>query len=460
VITNLLLIWLAIGVALMLIGIQDGRSSAGMPLAYFLGLSLIHTPGAAIFLGAPRWGPTANQTLVGFEQTVIGLVAFLVGVMVVRFGHFAARPAQKPNIQGLKELAILDRLSLIYASIGIFCFVFGSILSIPSVGAIIAQLNSLVIVGACLRLWVARQERDGGKLWISMLCLPLLPIITLIRGGFFGTGVGWLLTILSFVVGQSKRRLVYFLAAPFFIYFGLSVFVNYMASREEFRKAAWIQQVGIGDRVQRTVDMFSNFQWYDSDNPKQRGVINGRLNQNLLVGAAVERLELGIKDYAYGQTLVDALIGLVPRAVWPDKPQVGGGGTVAEDFAGIRVAAGTSVGAGQVLEFYANFGLWGVIGGFLIYGGLIGWMDLRIAGCLNQGDQKGFLLWFLLCMALMQPQGNLLEIVVTAAASGAAALALNYLVTQRLTASLRARGPTVNAKSQRSNDGARYTIVK
>ena len=52
--------------------------------------------------------------------------------------------------------------------------------------------------------------------------------------------------------------------------------------------------------------------------------------------------------------------------------QAGGGGTIVQDFTGIEFADGTSVGAGQVLEFYVNFGTWGVIGGFLLFGWLIG----------------------------------------------------------------------------------------
>jgi hypothetical protein len=128
-------------------------------------------------------------------------------------------------------------------------------------------------------------------------------------------------------------------------------------------------------------------------------------------------LEVGKVDYAYGSTLTVAALGLVPRVLWPDKPQVGGGGTVVRDYAGVDAPEGTSVGAGQVLEFYINFGTIGVIGGFFIYGLLIGWMDLKIIERLRRGDQKGYLLWFIVCLSLQQPGGNLLEVVVTVAAS-------------------------------------------
>ena len=110
---------------------------------------------------------------------------------------------------------------------------------------------------------------------------------------------------------------------------------------------------------------------------------------------AVARLEIGAVEYASGDTLGKVAMGLIPRVLWPDKPAVGGGGSVVHDFTGIEFAEGTSFGAGQVFEFYVNFGSLGVIGGFLLYGWLIGRMDLSVIKYLRQGDQRRFLLWFL-----------------------------------------------------------------
>ena len=84
---------------------------------------------------------------------------------------------------------------------------------------------------------------------------------------------------------------------------------------------------------------------------------------------------------------------------------------------------GTSVGAGPVLEFYINFGTWGVIDGFLVFGLFLGWMDFRAMECLNRGDQKGFLRRFMVCLALIQPGGNLVEV----ATSGVGAAVMGYI---------------------------------
>ena len=101
----------------------------------------------------------------------------------------------------------------------------------------------------------------------------------------------WAITIVAFLFAQSKRRLVYVLLAPAVFFGGLSVFVNYMAAREEFRQLVWHQQASIGDRLSRVADSFQNFEWLDLSNFRHRKAIDDRLNQNEFIGIAVARLE-------------------------------------------------------------------------------------------------------------------------------------------------------------------------
>jgi hypothetical protein len=424
---TLMLVWLAVGIGMMLIG--TGRSSAGMPLAYFLGLSLIHAPGAMIYLEAADWDPIAVRTREGFEQTVIGMVAFLIAVIIARVTVFGWRADGQPRVRQRRDLAVWDRLSRFYLVGGCSWFVLTPFIgAIPSVSSVIASLSLLLVVGTSLRLWVARKSRNLRKFWVTIALLPLLPLLTVIREGFLGAGMYWVLAVISFIVAQSKQRISYLLFAPAAVFVGLSLFVNYMAAREDLRRLVWSQQAEVGDRMQRIVKIFEDFEWLDSSNSRQRFVIDGRLNQNWLVGAAVERLESGAVGFAHGATIGDMFLGLIPRALWPEKPMVGGGASVVRDFTGLQFAEGTSVGAGQVLEFYVNFGRWGVIGGFFLYGWLIGRLDVGIVECLNRADHRGFLLRFMLCMAMIQPGGNLLEVVTTAASSTVAAYGISYFL--------------------------------
>ena len=326
-----------------------------------------------------------NWTRIGFELTVIGLVAFLVGVIIGRTIVLLRRPEQntgvlRPPDLSPKSLAALNRLALYYCLFGgVAYFVLMPLAGeIPSATSIISSIGSLIVVGACLQLWVAQEGRDRLKLWITICLLPLLPLFTLIQAGFLGFGTYWVLTISTFVFAQLKRQLLYFSLAPAVVYVGMSVFVNYMDARYDIRKLVWNQQASLADRLDRVEKVFQNFEWLDLANKRHRQSIDGRLNQNYLVGAAVARLASGRMAYASGATVSDVIISLIPRALWSDKPIVGGGGNVVTNFTSIRFARGTSVGAGQVLEFYVNFGTWAVIGGFLIYGLLLGCMDVTI----------------------------------------------------------------------------------
>jgi hypothetical protein len=440
---TLIMIWLGVCAALMSLGSQDGRHSAGLPLAYFLGLSIIHVPGAMVYLGAENWETNANWTQIGFQQTVIGMVAFLMAVVIARHSGVRAHENGQESSTPTRELAELDRLGIYYFFGGLVCFLSMQFLGgIASLSAIISSLGALMIVGACLRLWVARQGGNVRKQWQTIALLPLLPLLTLVKDGFLGFGTYWVLAIGAFVLNQSKRsRLGYFMLAPIVAFIGLSAFVNYMASRDDYRKLVWVQQVGIADRIQRLADIFENFEWVDFANSKHRAAIDGRLNQNMLIGMAAERLDSGSVEYASGATISDMAIALIPRALWPGKPQVGGGGDVVQHFTGFKFQEGTSVGAGQVLEFYANFGTWGVICGFLILGGLIGKIDLNIINSLGRNDQRGFVFWFLLGAALLNPGGNLLEVVTTAASAALAGKGIGYLLDRRSAWLTAGKGP-------------------
>ena len=368
----------------------------------------------------------------GFEQTVIGMVAFLIGVVAAR-GIALLRKSTGKNqslIPTPQDPAKLNQLAMYYIWIGSASY----FLLIPFLGgvasltAVIASLGSLILVGVCLRLWVARQFGDRRKYWFTIALLPILPLSTVIQGGFLNAGTTWVLTIASFIFGQSKRRVGFFLLMPIVIYVGLSVFVDYMGARRDIRLVVWHQH-SFSERIEVVGDrVLANFDWFDFTNPKHRSAINDRLNQNWLVGLAAHRLEANEVPYAYGTTVRDMILGLIPRAIWPDKPVTGGGKDVVTRYTGIIFDRYTSVGAGQVLEFYVNFSTLGVIGGFLLWGLVLGTGDLLIIKYLYQGDQPRFLFWFLICLAMLYPTGNLLEIFVSAVSGAITAYGFGYML--------------------------------
>ena len=193
-----------------------------------------------------------------------------------------------------QRLALVDSLARVYLLIGaVMYLVVGQLIGqIPSAAVFVSALGSLIIVGACLRLWVAREQQLWLKFWSTVALLPLLPLATVVKGGFIGYGTMWLLIVVAFVFAGSRRKASGLLFAPAVFFVGLSVFVNYMGARDDIRRLVWYETAGIGERLQRIADVFENFAWLDLSDPQHRGAIDGRLNQKFLIGVAIERLEI------------------------------------------------------------------------------------------------------------------------------------------------------------------------
>ena len=81
----LLLVWCVIGIALMALTIEKRLGSAGLPLAYFLALSLSHVPGTLLYIDGEELNTSAVITRIGTEQTLIGMACFLFGVVIAKY---------------------------------------------------------------------------------------------------------------------------------------------------------------------------------------------------------------------------------------------------------------------------------------------------------------------------------------------------------------------------------------
>lgn len=406
--TWLLLLWLGLLVALLALAVGRRHDGGALTLAYFLGLSLIHVPGGLPYLN-PDWSLFGQEaTEVGFEVTLIGLAAFVIGAIwvqqTVRSDQKRAAHSVSPeslNAQGWRLIAI--------GSIAYFVLLPASSLVASSTSLVLA-LSTTLVIGLWLRLYSAIQTNDRRSTLMTLCLLPLLPLATTVTGGFIGYGASWVISVVAFLFVISRRRRVFYLGAPLAVFLALSLFVTYMGERNALREIVWNQQAGYGDRLERVGELVTNFKFLDLADPAHRLALDSRLNQNYYVGSGVMLHRSGHVDLAYGATL--QLWALVPRALWPEKPVVGGGGSVITDFTGIPVAEGTSFGAGQVLESYYNFGLPGVIAIFLMLGALLRWLDVIIMRALATGDKRQLLLAGMPGLTLLQPNGNALEIFV------------------------------------------------
>lgn len=400
------------------------RSGSGtLLLAYFFGLSLIHVPGAINHLGETGLLSNEFETRVGFEAMLAGLSALLAGVWGYRLLVREAPPRLVSNVRTPDQAkpaqsAITARKLL---AIGIVAYFVALPVAglIPSITSIVSAFGGLLIVGYWVWLMNAAESGEQRQVLLALLSLPLLPFSTLITGGFVGFGIYWIIAVLALYFQVSRRRWILLIAAPFVAWAGLSLGVAYFEGRDSVRDAVWYDKADVSTRVERITRMFENMDLYNYNNPTHLPGIDRRLNQNFLVGVAIIRHQNNEVELAYGSTV--PLWAFVPRAIWPDKPSVGGGGDIVSRYTGIYFPPGTSVGTGQPLEFYVNFEWWGLIIGFLLWGIILEHYDQGLARGLQESNVRKILLFGLPGLSLLQPGNNLMEILISFIASIVAA---------------------------------------
>jgi hypothetical protein len=224
-----------------------------------------------------------------------------------------------------------------------------------------------------------------------------------------------MLTVYAFAANFLRPRWKVLVAASLLAYVGLSVYITYMRDRSDIRRMVWGGS-SFTDRASQLRGTFAGMEWFDYRSQAHLDRVDNRLNQNFLVGAAVLRLDRALVPFADGATFEDAALSLVPRVLWPNKPIVGGSGDLVSTYTGIRFADGTSVGVGQVLECYINFGRTGIVIGFVMIGMVLVLADRSALRALERGSVFGFAIRYLPALGLLQVGGSFAEVVSTAGA--------------------------------------------
>lgn len=425
---NQLLLQVVICIAILLLTIfRLGRASSpsvGLPVAYLLSLAMLHWVGMIIH-GLP-WFETheTDYVALGGRLCVVGALAFAIGSLVVaplliRCFHF-------PNFEEAKTAPASSRLPEIYILLGIVCFfVLMPLLSkVPSFATISTSGVSLLVVGLCLACWRGNLHNDRRKVFFWLGSTAAIPVVTVLTMGFMGYGAAAATVVFVFVLSFYHPRWHGLLAFAIAIFLGLSLFVTYFRDRADIRERVWGQEE-FASRIERTLETLADFEWIDFRDENHLTAIDGRLNQNVLVGRAVDNLTAGTRNFARGETITSAFIALIPRIIWSNKPIVAGSGDLVASYTGLQFAEGTSIGIGQVMELYINFGMTGVIVGFFLIGVALRLLDTIAAIRLRQGNWPAFMAWFLPSLAFLQTGGQLSEVTGTFAASALLAFLIN-----------------------------------
>jgi hypothetical protein len=395
--------------------LRRDQLSLGLPVAYLGSLLLIHVPGAFAHLVAADRLPGYEFVEAGIFYTAIGCVCFVAGVWLA---HATARQSPPPQPANRRAFAY-------FCLIGGWLFVYGlsPLTRIASLGAVIETGGAIWMLGTMLGLRAAVQAGSLQRALIWGAALAVYPALMLLLGGFLSYGAAAAMIVLAILTISARtyaRASIGIVVASFI---GLTFFVNYFDHRDDIRTSVW-GGASMENRLGSVTDMFASLHLIDLDNEKDLTALDERLNQNMFVGLAAARIQQGQVDFLDGQSVTDGVIAIIPRAFWPDKPTAAGSGQMVAQITGLQLNEDTSWGVGNVMEFYINFGIPGLVIGFSALGWLLGTLDLGAAVAERRGDFKSLTLFFLPCVAMIDPNGSIVEI--TGGASAALLAAFGW----------------------------------
>ena len=225
----------------------------------------------------------------------------------------------------------------------------------------------------------------------------------LLLGGFLSYGSTAIIIVLSVLAISMRSHWRVAVGLTIAAILGFNLFLSYFQHRDELRAAVW-GGAPLDERIDVAMDILRDFEWFDSTNQAHLSALDQRLDQNYFAGLAAARIDAGEVDYLYGRSLWEGLMAFVPRLVWPDKPVFGGSPKIVSGMTRLTLSEGTSFGVGNVMEFQINYGMPGVVVGFLVLGWLLGTLDRKAAVAEGSGDLGRVLLFFLPAVALIRPQ--------------------------------------------------------
>lgn len=393
--------------------LRHDQRSLGLPLAYLGSLLLIHLPGAFAHVATGERLQGNEFVSAGVFYTAIGCVCFVGGVWLAQ-----------ASTQSRRTPRVADRRAFAYfCLIGGWVFVYGlsPLNRLTSIGAVIETGGAIWMLGTLLGIRAAVHAGNTQRALVWGAALAVYPTLMLLLGGFLSYGATAVMIVLAVlpVCARTFTRATIGILVVAFI--GVTLFVNYFDHRDDIRSNVW-GGASMENRIGSVTDMITSIHLIDLGDEKDLTALDQRLNQNMFVGMAAARIRQGQVDFLNGQSVTDGVISLIPRALWPDKPTTAGSGQTVALMTGLELNEDTSWGVGNVMEFYINFGIPGVVIGFLILGWLIGTLDVRAAAAERRGDFGSAILFFLPTVAMIDPNGSLIEITGGAASALVAAL--------------------------------------
>lgn len=404
----MLLIWLVAVFRIIRHSIAEG--SVGLPAALALAMTFLY--GGCFVYAVPGYThlrADGNPVLLRYafsEWTVVqGTFASLLAILGFALGTGVFRQHRSaPNKSRPASRTPERKVLLFLVGFGVLGFLVNYLdLTFPMSGALNELARNVGIAAICLGSYFA--WRDGKSLVPWIFLAALVPLYYFVLFGFASYGLLFGIILGSFWYAKLRKRRERGLLASALFGFGgtwvlLTVFVGWFSFRDQFRDVIWAGEGGsilpvLSKAIAKT-ELFSPWNFASLD------LVNIRLNLPIFIGKMIERHTLYPDLREYGDTLINLPLVIVPRFLWPDKPERGGSGFMTE-HTGIILSENATFGTGTVFEFYINFGCLGVFIGFIVLGWIIRRLDSAAYKFLIQGKIFDFVRLFVVGIVAIDP---------------------------------------------------------
>lgn len=411
--------------SMMLLRASLRHQTVGLTAAFLLSVLVNYALAPALYLvpGPRVYDPTLVAT--GLGAVALGIAA-LAGAQLLTWRLGVRRAPAQPA--GRNAIAPPPRSLVARAAVvGLVAYVveravgFGGPLA--TAGTALTVLTNLVLLAVCL--WLARRA-GGSPPWVlvaAMLLALLFGAVKLAVEGFLSFAFVDAAVILAFAVYLVRPAPVRTLAVALGLgYVGFSAFGAYLEGRSALRAEVW-GGGSVGARLGQMRSIVMNVHPITPTDIATLPLIDTRLNQSALIGAAVTTLEVDDR-YALGNELLTSLAAPIPRGIWWDKPIITGGNDLATRYTGIQFAPGTTIATGPIFEGFVNFGWIGIGIVMALWGGVLAWLDSVAGLALRERRYDRFAYAFLPAIALIDSIQNIALIV----ASMSSALVVAWLL--------------------------------
>jgi hypothetical protein len=350
------------GFSMLCLFMVSSASLAGYTHAFIFGLEL-------------TWVTADHLSVIGYS--VLGCLAMVGGLAIAWLPN-------RPGLPASSNRAVLSQTRWINPYFGWFVFGIGALAMlgesvlhrVPTLGTAVHSLSSFTTLGLLVLLAVALRNRQFGPL---AAMLAIYAPITLMRAFATGHTPAKVSLLIPAVCIIAANRRITWKSVAFVSVFGfmfLTLMSGWMKTREIIR-GGHLEGLSYSEKALRFLPAWFDATWDNAlDIEAANDTIRDRVDMTNILAMQV-RFQPRRQPYAYGGTLFDAGVAMVPRVLWPRKPAIAGGTAFVSKYTGMVRHAGdtTSIGLPYQFELYANGGPLFVVTGLFVVGYVCGRME-------------------------------------------------------------------------------------